>query len=76
MKNPFEGKEIWFLTGSQFLYGPETLDQVAEQSQTIANAIDEARKFPSRSCGSPFLPRQTISFAPSSTLVPTITLLV
>ena len=28
MKNPFEGKEIWFLTGSQFLYGPETLDQV------------------------------------------------
>ena len=29
--------EIWFLTGSQGLYGPETLDQVAEQSRAIAD---------------------------------------
>src|SRR3954453_6195031 len=28
--------EVWFLTGSQSLYGPETLDQVAEQSRGIA----------------------------------------
>ncbi|WP_139977333.1 L-arabinose isomerase [Nocardioides litoris] len=28
--------EVWFLTGSQSLYGPETLDQVAAQSQDIA----------------------------------------
>jgi L-arabinose isomerase len=27
--------EVWFLTGSQGLYGPETLDQVAAQSQAI-----------------------------------------
>jgi L-arabinose isomerase len=33
MQNPFESREIWFLTGSQGLYGPETLDQVAEQSR-------------------------------------------
>ena len=32
--------EIWFLTGSQRLYGPETLDQVAEQSREIADALD------------------------------------
>ncbi|SDS93489.1 L-arabinose isomerase [Nocardioides scoriae] len=28
--------QVWFLTGSQSLYGPETLDQVAAQSQGIA----------------------------------------
>ncbi|WP_127502134.1 L-arabinose isomerase [Actinoplanes solisilvae] len=33
--------EVWFLTGSQGLYGPETLDQVAEQSQRIASALGD-----------------------------------
>ena len=32
-------KEIWFLTGSQSLYGEETLAQVAAQSQQVAYAI-------------------------------------
>lgn len=31
-----DGYEVWFLTGSQNLYGEETLQQVAEQSQEIA----------------------------------------
>src|ERR687884_265283 len=31
--------EIWFLTGSQSLYGEETLRQVAEQSQQIAETL-------------------------------------
>ncbi|GGL07311.1 L-arabinose isomerase [Mangrovihabitans endophyticus] len=34
--------EIWFLTGSQALYGPDTLDQVAGQSRHIAAALDAA----------------------------------
>jgi L-arabinose isomerase len=29
-------KEVWFVTGSQHLYGDETLQKVAEHSQTIA----------------------------------------
>ncbi|MFI6482175.1 L-arabinose isomerase [Nonomuraea sp. NPDC050663] len=33
---------IWFLTGSQHLYGEETLAQVAEQSQAIAAALPVA----------------------------------
>ena len=33
--------QCWFLTGSQGLYGPETLDQVAAQSQQIAGALDD-----------------------------------
>ncbi len=31
--------EVWFLTGSQHLYGPETLAQVAAQSQAISDAL-------------------------------------
>jgi L-arabinose isomerase len=34
--------EVWFLTGSQNLYGEETLRQVAEQSQAIARALDSS----------------------------------
>lgn len=34
--------EIWFLTGSQTLYGEETLRQVAEQSQEIVRQLDDA----------------------------------
>jgi L-arabinose isomerase len=32
----FAGYEVWFVTGSQSLYGEETLRQVAEQSQSVA----------------------------------------
>jgi L-arabinose isomerase len=32
--------ECWFLTGSQALYGDETLAQVAQQSQEIVNALN------------------------------------
>ncbi|WP_029252087.1 L-arabinose isomerase [Paraoerskovia marina] len=46
MKNPFEDKEIWFLTGSQDLYGPETLTQVADQSLAIAEELDDADAVP------------------------------
>ncbi|MDR2799621.1 MAG: L-arabinose isomerase [Bifidobacteriaceae bacterium] len=46
--NPFEGKEIWFFVGSQDLYGPETLEQVAEQSEVIANALDSKSQIPAK----------------------------
>lgn len=32
--------EIWFITGSQDLYGEETLKQVAEQSQTVMQKLE------------------------------------
>lgn len=40
--------EVWFVTGSQHLYGEETLNQVANHSQTIAKALDEAPQVPVR----------------------------
>ena len=39
-----ENKEVWFVTGSQDLYGPQTLRQVAEDSSVIADSIDKAEK--------------------------------
>jgi L-arabinose isomerase len=40
--------EVWFVTGSQHLYGEETLKQVAEHSQQIAKALDSAKQIPVR----------------------------
>ena len=41
-----EPYEVWFLTGSQHLYGEETLRQVAAQSQQIAETLDAASDVP------------------------------
>jgi L-arabinose isomerase len=38
--------EVWFLTGSQALYGPATLEQVASQSTTVANTLHESGDLP------------------------------
>lgn len=38
--------EAWFVTGSQHLYGEETLKLVAEHSQTIAKALDQSSTIP------------------------------
>lgn len=46
MKNPFNGKEIWFLTGSQGLYGEDTLREVAEQSKAIAENLNASDDIP------------------------------
>ncbi|MBC7653888.1 MAG: L-arabinose isomerase [Oligoflexus sp.] len=38
--------EVWFITGSQHLYGPETLAKVAEHSQEITEYFDGSDKIP------------------------------
>ena len=38
--------ELWFVTGSQHLYGEETLRQVASHSETIASALNAADQIP------------------------------
>ena len=40
--------ELWLFTGSQHLYGEETLKQVAEHSEQIATALDQADHIPVR----------------------------
>ncbi len=39
-------KEIWFVTGSQHLYGEETLAQVAQHSKTIAAYLNDSPQIP------------------------------
>ena len=38
--------EVWFVTGSQHLYGPKTLEQVAEHSKEIAAALGASKHIP------------------------------
>jgi L-arabinose isomerase len=38
--------EVWFVTGSQHLYGPQTLAQVAENSAKIASALNTSKAIP------------------------------
>ena len=49
------GPEVWFLTGSQGLYGPETLEQVAAQSQGIVARLAESPELPVRVVWKPVL---------------------
>ncbi|WP_179021861.1 L-arabinose isomerase [Winogradskyella forsetii] len=39
-------KEVWFITGSQDLYGKETLKQVAQNSTEIAKALNDSELIP------------------------------
>lgn len=41
-------KEVWFIAGSQHLYGPETLQQVAQNAQTITKAFEKSKDIPVR----------------------------
>jgi L-arabinose isomerase len=43
---PLKQLEVWFVTGSQHLYGPETLEQVAQDSRKIAKALSAAPAIP------------------------------
>jgi L-arabinose isomerase len=38
--------EAWFVTGSQHLYGPETLRQVDKDSKEIAQALSQSKQVP------------------------------
>jgi L-arabinose isomerase len=55
MSKPYADREVWFLTGSQDLYGDDTLRRVAEQSQVIARAIGAADQVPVKIVWKPVL---------------------
>jgi L-arabinose isomerase len=48
-------QEVWFVTGSQHLYGPETLKQVAAHSQEMAKSLDASPSIPVRVVFKPVL---------------------
>ena len=44
----FDDKELWFLTGSQSLYGDDTLRQVADQSAEVVAGLAASTHIPVR----------------------------
>lgn len=38
----FNEKQVWFVTGSQHLYGPKTLESVAKNSEEIVHGLNQA----------------------------------
>jgi L-arabinose isomerase len=52
---PLNHLEVWFVTGSQHLYGPETLAQVASHSQAVAASLDADPTLPVRIVWKPVL---------------------
>ena len=40
--------EVWFIVGSQHLYGPEAIEQVGQHSQEIAAALDASSAIPTK----------------------------
>lgn len=53
--NTLKHLEIWFLTGTQNLYGEETLKQVAIHSQEVAKFLDQAPNIPVKVVYKPIL---------------------
>jgi len=47
--------EVWFATGSQELYGPETLAQVATQSQGVVDILNDSGDIPVKIVWKPVL---------------------
>jgi L-arabinose isomerase len=50
-----KGLEVWFVTGSQDLYGEKTLKQVAEDSRRMAEGLDGTSRIPLRVVFKPVL---------------------
>ena len=50
---PLDGFEVWFLTGSQGLYGEDVLRQVADNSARIAAGLDDSPTIPVRIVAKP-----------------------
>jgi L-arabinose isomerase len=50
-------REVWFVTGSQHLYGPDALETVAEHSARIGEALASSSSIPVRVVAKPIVTR-------------------
>jgi L-arabinose isomerase len=53
--HPHADREVWFLTGSQGLYGDDVLRQVADQSRQVSDALDGSVDLPVKVVAKPVL---------------------
>jgi L-arabinose isomerase len=54
----FTKLELWFVTGSQHLYGPETLKTVSSHAQTVARGLSQSSKIPVQIVSRPIVTTQ------------------
>ena len=52
--------EIWFLTGSQSLYGEAVLAQVASQSQSVVQSMNDSDTIPIKIVWKPVLTNPSV----------------
>ena len=52
-----DAQEIWFVTGSQHLYGEATLREVAAHAQTITGSLGDRPELPVRLVSKPLMTR-------------------
>ena len=55
MHNHFANQELWFFTGSQHLYGPEALKQVAKNASQVVDALNKSNRIPIKIVFKPIL---------------------
>lgn len=48
MDTSFDSLEVWFVTGSQHLYGEQALAQVAVNSQQVVTGLNDSGQLPIR----------------------------
>src|ERR1039458_1177853 len=67
-----EQLEVWFVTGSQSLYGPKTLKQVAANSHEVASGLDDAASIPVRIVFKPVMktPAEITSLCQEANIAP------
>ena len=51
----FSNLEVWFVTGSQHLYGPETLKKVEEHSKTMVQGLASSPRIPVKIVAKPVM---------------------
>lgn len=55
MTSFYQGREVWFYTGSQDLYGEDVLTQVADQSREVVRLLNESGLMPASIVWKPVL---------------------
>ena len=55
MKSLYDGMEVWFVTGSQHLYGPGPLRQVQQNTNAIVKGLGQAGDLPVRLVAKPIV---------------------
>ncbi|VTM40676.1 L-arabinose isomerase [Klebsiella quasipneumoniae] len=64
----FDNYEIWFVIGSQHLYGPEALRQVTKHAEHVVNSLNAEAKLPCKLVLKPLAPPRTKSLTSAATL--------